>query len=757
MAEPDCRPILFKTRTLMPNACVILLFNLLQDVNILRPLAYMAKRDLGFETGLFVTRKFEKRDRTGNWLKEINEISGATGASIDFIESEFDAQQKLQGRAGVLFAASESNLSAHDIVHNILRLKPSTFIAVTLQHGFECVGFLQSRDHDIAHGREVTFGADIVCGWCDESRLTALAPSQKNKLLVTGPTALLQQPPKVPRENVGIVCENLHSVRLNVAGDFKTDFVTFFNEFCTELAKEGKNVVLRPHPGGQYVIKNKLALPENVALNNNPIYKVNLSKYAYGISAPSSMLIDMMLAGIPTAVWRDSAGKMDADNYEGVTAISSLQDWLDFEREASLHPERFLERQEQYLVRQSLVLDPKVTYQRFAQLMSAAMERAQSETRVQAPARTSRRVLYIANNLLPTLQLCFLKPLQPLVDAGSIVSETLTEEEVRERFGKKVRSSEAADWMDQRLSAFKPDMIVFCRYSGPHAERMTSWAERYNVPVIFHIDDDLLNVPIELGEAKHAFHNHPDRISTVRHLLDQSDLVYCSNQNLHARLETLGAQAPLKAGKINASGRVIVPAREKVVQKVGYMGFDHAHDLDMIKPTVIEFLRQNPDIQFELFGSIPRPPEFAEFGDRIRTRPPIRNYDEFLESFALQEWDIGICPLVSSPFNLVKSNNKWVEYTSVGAAVIASCGTIYDDCCADGCGILAGSDAEWLEGLNRLARDPHYRYQQVLNAQAKLASEYTVERLREQVLKTFDEAVQNRRGIKMAEAVPGGG
>ncbi len=731
----------------MSNPCVVLLVNLLQDVNILRPLAFIAARDLGLETRFLLTRDFAKRDKDGRWQAEIAEIAEMVGATIDVVETEGHALQILQGLAGVIIAASESNLSGHRIVHNIFRLKPPSFVAITLQHGFECVGFLQSRDHDLAHGRDITFGADIVCGWSEPERLTALAPSQRNKLCVTGPTAVLQQPARQACEPMGIVCENLHSVRLNIAGNFKADFVTLFGQFCQALEQDDKRVVLRPHPGGQYVIKNDVPLPQNVILNNNPIYKVNLSRYAYGISAPSSVLIDMVLAGIPTAVWREGTGVMDADNYQGLATVSDLSDWLEFAREASAHPERFVERQAEFLERQKILTDRAEVYKRFAELLwSAARRVAPTLRRPPAPAAAERRILFVANGYIPTLQLSFVKPLSPLVDAETIETEVLTEAQIKDHFGSNMHGNNVQRWLDERLEAFKPTLMVFCRYSGPHADYLTARARENGIPVIFHIDDDLLNIPIDLGASKHAYHNHPQRLAAVRHLLDTSDLVYCSNPNLRKRLVEQGARAPLKAGKIYASGSVIVPAKRKPVLKMGYMASaDHAHNLEMIKPAIVQFLRENPAVNFELFGSIPKLSAFDEFGDRVTKCAPISDYEKFMESFAELEWDIGICPLVRTPFNVVKSNTKWVEYTSVGAAVVASRNTVYDECSADGCGLLVDTQEEWLAALNLLANDPDLRYEQVRKAQAKLKVEYSTDSLREQVLSFFAEAEAAKR------------
>jgi len=295
---------------------------------------------------------------------------------------------------------------------------------------------------------------------------------------------------------------------------------------------------------------------------------------------------------------------------------------------------------------------------------------------------------------------------------------------------------------------------VFCRYSGPHAEHLVEWARREEIPVIYHIDDDLLNIPVEIGLVKHRAHNQPLRLAAVRYLLDNADLVYCSTDRLKERLRTLGVLSPMIAAKLHCSGRVIVPAASRPIRKIGYMGFDHSYDLETILPALVQFLRRNPAIWFELFGSIPKPPALDEFGARVTVVPPVRNYEDFLTEFARLDWDIGICPLAPTKFNLFKANNKWVEYTSVGAAVVASRGTVYDECCADGCGILAGTMEEWLAALEELAHDPSRRFALVSHAQKKLTKEYATERLREQVLGVFEQATSlSQSGYKREPAL----
>lgn len=711
----------------------VFLINLVQDVNILRPLVFMAARDFGFGAMLLVSTKFTGRDLFGIWQRELEQICAETGAALNFFDSDWEAHRWLRGQ-GIVFAASETHLPNHVTSHSVFRHTPPSFLRVTVQHGFECVGFRHSADHIRAHGPTASFGADIVCAWQEPEHLTAISASQRSKLLVTGPTAILQQPAGPAQKNAdapGIVCENLHSVRLNGAGDFKVEFVDAFAEFCRLLDEDDREVVLRPHPGGQYVLKNKVALPRNANINNAPMYRVDLRQFAYGISAPSSVLVDMLMAGIPTAVWRDRAGGMDAGNYDGLTVVSSPRDWLEFSRAAKADPQPFLDAQQHFLGAQAMPLDPADVFSRYAEIFKAARR---WEVRPTAAAPERERIMFIANANVPTLQLSFEKPLAPLVSRGEIATDVLTEQQLRERSEFGDPAADAA-WIGGRLDRFDPSVLIFCRYSGPASEHVLDWARRSAVPVIYHIDDDLLAIPADIGQRKFDLHNSPDRLAAVRSLLTSADLVYASTERLRRRLLEYFPGLPIVAGRIYCSGAVLRRPSQHPTRTVGYMASaDHAHNLQMVLPAIERLLEDNPHVRFELFGSIPIPPALRRFGDQVTMVPPIANYATFLQEFAARGWDVGICPLVPIEFNLMKANTKWVEYTSSGVAVVASRNTVYDDCCAEGCGILAASEDDWFDALDLLVNDDGARLAMVKRAQAKLEDEYHIGRLREQVL-----------------------
>lgn len=341
-------------------------------------------------------------------------------------------------------------------------------------------------------------------------------------------------------------------------------------------------------------------------------------------------------------------------------------------------------------------------------------------------------VLFIANALLPTLQVYFLKPLAPLIGSGHVKCSLLTETQLKDDLGGGRVGAGPKAWIRQRILDARPDIVVACRYSGPCPEIIIETCRELDVPLIVHVDDDLLNIPRELGEKKYAFHNSPKRLATVRTLLDSADLIYCSTEKLERRLRGQGFRRPIRHGAICCASRVRRRPGSGPVRRLGYMGFDHAHDFEIARPAIEAALDRHPGMEFELFGPIPMPDSFARFGERTRVVPPVRDYQAFLQALADRAWDIGICPLARTPFNAAKSDIKWVEYTAAGMAVIASGGMVYDHCMRDGRGLLVDDD-EWEEALELLISRPDLARAMAEASQRRLLTEYSESALSEQV------------------------
>lgn len=722
---------------------IVFLFDLIQDINVLRPIVRVLARETPYRLLLLSSHKLPRRDRTGVWQAELVELARLCQAELSAFDSPRAVYQRLQGENGLVFSASETNLPAHETNHDAFRAVPNSFVRITVQHGHECVGFRQNVEQTIAHGAKVRFAADVVCGWGPLASMTHIVESERPKFFELGPPMVLDRLFNRRRDvvggEIGLVCENLHSVRMRTTGDFQTTYIDSIRQFAASQARAGRRVALRPHPGGQFVLKNNVALPDNLELANSAMYKTDLARFAYGISAPSSVLIDMVMAGIPTAVWQDADGQIDTSGYAGLATVSSVEDWIAFADAALADPAPFRQRQQEYLDRNHLAVDPTIVRDRLLALVHGLLGRPDRHAQDRP-----RRILLVANGVIPTLQISFIKPLETLVDAGLIDLTIVTEADLKAQLGQ-VAAAEAGGRIARDLiDSMTPDLAVFCRYSGPLAAELTAELRASQVPVIFHIDDDLLHVPPEIG-PKHVEHNRPERTGAVRTLLEQADLVYASTGRLQQRLADLGFEDRVSAGAIYCSGEIAIPAALSPVTVIGFMGNDKTPELEDLIPALAEILQANPQVRFELFGSMSMPPELSRFNGRVRAIPRVSDYGAFVEAFRQLDWHIGLAPLRQTSFNVVKADTKWVDYTSIGAAVVASAHTAYDRCCADGCGILVEDVEGWRSALQTLIDAPEQRFRMVETAQRKLVRDYSGEALTRQVLDKFDLVTQLAR------------
>ncbi|MEH3147684.1 MAG: hypothetical protein PGN34_20595 [Methylobacterium frigidaeris] len=356
------------------------LIELNQDVAVCRPVATFF-RGLG-ETDLIflVTSRFRKRDATGLWFAEVGETARQLGATLVEVDTVLDVVRALAGRSGILVSASESDLDAHAFNHRVFLAAPASFTRVTLQHGLECLGFNHNEAHNRAFGSRVGMACDIAASWFPVEKLHSLRPDQRAKVVMVGPSFGLAHAPVFRRpwpwqsgtaEMHGLICENLHSVRFGQRA--RLQFVDALVAFAQEIGTAGGTAELRAHPGGRYAEKNKIALPPNVRLNRAPLYKQSLEKFTFGISAPSSVLLDMVWAGIPTAVWTNGGGDLDIGVYEGLAVVSSVSDWVAFAEAATRDPAPFLDRQRRYVA--GLGIPPDIP-ERYRELYDVAVRSA---------------------------------------------------------------------------------------------------------------------------------------------------------------------------------------------------------------------------------------------------------------------------------------------------------------------------------------------------------------------------------------------
>lgn len=168
-------------------------------------------------------------------------------------------------------------------------------------------------------------------------------------------------------------------------------------------------------------------------------------------------------------------------------------------------------------------------------------------------------------------------------------------------------------------------------------------------------------------------------------------------------------------------------------------GGHHERDWAWIAPILVRVLKDHPEATLRVIGDYPEwlreiSPEQTEYA-------PFQPYLKWPRMLA--GVDIGLAPLRPSRFNRGKSPIKWFEYSTVGAATIAS-PTVYGHLIEHGqTGLLAETPTEWEAHLRLLLNDHKYRRELATRAATVVAERHSLESRAEAVYpRVWQEAFQ---------------
>ncbi|WP_181918903.1 glycosyltransferase [Wenzhouxiangella sediminis] len=227
-------------------------------------------------------------------------------------------------------------------------------------------------------------------------------------------------------------------------------------------------------------------------------------------------------------------------------------------------------------------------------------------------------------------------------------------------------------------------------------EKLADYHRFLDIPVVFSLDDWLLELP---DYNPFARTNYPDMPRRVRFALDHCDRLVVPTPKL---AEYYAPYVPDIRVVPNRIPRALIhPARPRKsgMLRVGWTGApQHSGDLDWLAP-VVRATRDH--CRWVFFGQKPAglTPEECEF------HPPVA-LKGYFEKLAGLDLDLAVAPLSDNPFNRAKSHLKLLEYAALGLPVVCT------DCEAYRAAPALRLENEaglWTEELIRLADDPESR------------------------------------------------
>lgn len=274
-----------------------------------------------------------------------------------------------------------------------------------------------------------------------------------------------------------------------------------------------------------------------------------------------------------------------------------------------------------------------------------------------------------------------------------------------------------------------------------------------NLPIIYEIDDNLLNVPPD-KDRKGVYARTAPAIETLAAAATQ---VIVSTEPLAQQMRQFNDQVTVMPNLISESTWLKpIEAKELPPQlldiapdtfKILYMGnSSHVEDLAMIKPVFESLYGENLDVRLLVIGGEPEVAENApDWYTRLSIPQGYESYQQFVPWFRqiTNECDLAIAPLVANEFNQYKSPLKFLQYSAVGLPAIYSNCTPYQEVVTDGVnGILANNEPEsWRKAISECMGDRDKLQLLAEEAQKKVFGQYLMSNLANSYVEIFEKAL----------------
>lgn len=339
------------------------------------------------------------------------------------------------------------------------------------------------------------------------------------------------------------------------------------------------------------------------------------------------------------------------------------------------------------------------------------------------------RVLLIYRRMTPSVRLCGHLQMEQLAAQG----------EVSYRAVQELRLSTAdMNWAQ---------IVLLGRFDSWYEAQLADMLRKAGKYLIYILDDDLLNIPREIHSARYYRQREPQ--ACIRRSIEASNAIL--------------SPSPLLLEKYATGGRRAIPIEEPAVKPIPYhphgtaqpvrIGFagsvDRVVELESVLGNVLEQLKAEygSRIAFEFFGAVP------SFAQRLEARciPYTASYDQYRDTLNRLEWDIGLAPMIDTPFHACKHYNKFVEYAAAGiAGVFSDIGPYKRLARFGGCALLCDNTSEAWGAALRALLDDHALLENTRQKASEAAGSISVARCAAELLPCLDSIPLDHSGRRVS-------
>lgn len=245
------------------------------------------------------------------------------------------------------------------------------------------------------------------------------------------------------------------------------------------------------------------------------------------------------------------------------------------------------------------------------------------------------------------------------------------------------------------------DLLILQRLFRPEDMALLAAARELGKPVLYDIDDNLLEVPAAFGPAVRHY-TLPQNKRAIQLFLKSADMVKAGTPALAEALRPYTAREPVVLPLLNPR-ELYAPVRrsEDAVFRFVYAATPHNYlEFERIAGRAMERVMQRygEAVHFHFFGG-----NFIDTLNKAKNAaftPPMP-MKAFMEAFTSTPADAGLACFEDTFFNRCKTNTKFREYGARGLAGVYSDIPIYNHCVRHGeTGLLTPNDEQsWFEAM----------------------------------------------------------
>lgn len=291
------------------------------------------------------------------------------------------------------------------------------------------------------------------------------------------------------------------------------------------------------------------------------------------------------------------------------------------------------------------------------------------------------------------------------------------------------------DWVPDEVEAAEFDLIARQRPSGADSVRdFRRWKDR--AALVYEVDDNIF-APDRSGLPNWL---DQDMRDTALACLKMADLVTVSTEPLADVMRRHNPNVTVVPNHIHADMLSMDRRRRDEVTFAWAGGITHLQDLMLVRDPLRDVLDGSGAGMHFLGWDCS-----SVVGVESRFTPWQVDVWDY---YAAVDADVGVIPLVDTPFNACRSPIKALEYAALGIPVVASDVEAYRGFVRHGeTGFLARTGQEWREYLGLLLADPDLR-ESMGKAARELAGEWTIQRGWTQWQAAYDTVIGAREGIR---------